>query len=246
MRRATALTILPIAIGSAPGLAAADVLNFDALSHGQMITPLLFADANVFIEAVNFQLPGAMPIAFDTLRIHTADPDLTGPPWGGGNLPADTVLGNVIIVPENLIDADNDGIVDDPDDEGARPAGDLTFRFGDSIQSFGFDVVDIEGVVQERTSIDFFSGGLLVGTLDFQELTDPQSGFYDPTIDFGNNSINRVSPVLASDFGAAGFDRVVIHLGGSGAFDNIVTTIPAPTSGALLVLSGLVASRRRR
>ncbi|MEM8757743.1 MAG: hypothetical protein AAGF47_08170 [Planctomycetota bacterium] len=233
-------------MSTAAHASAQTTLNFDALAHGQMIVPSLFASSNVTIEAENFRVANAMPIAFDTTLFATADPDLTGPPWGGGNLPQDMVLGNVIIVPENLVDANNDGIVDSPDDEGARPAGDLTFRFAEAIDSFGFDVVDIEGVVQELTTVDFYVGGALLGTLDFADLTTPGADFYDPTISFGNNSINRVAPVTAADFGGTRFDTVIIRLGGSGAFDNIVTTIPAPTSGALLVLSGLVASRRRR
>ncbi|MEM9167656.1 MAG: hypothetical protein AAGB48_11635 [Planctomycetota bacterium] len=220
-------------------------MTFEGLEHGQMITPSMFASSNMAIEAENFRMPNAVPIAFDTTLFATADPDLTGPPWGGGNLPADTVLGNVIIVPENLTDADDDGIVDSPDDEGARPAGDLTFRFAEPVLSFGFDVVDIEGVVQELTTVDFIRDGVVLGTLDFEDLTSPGSMFYDPTISFGNNSINRVQPIASSLFSADGFDTIVIHLGGSGAFDNIVTTVPAPASASLLAL-GLLATRRRR
>ncbi|MGP1273650.1 MAG: hypothetical protein ACTS22_09990 [Phycisphaerales bacterium] len=242
VRRITPAVLIALAASHAAG----DTLSFEGLAHGQIITPSMFAQSNVAIEAVNFQLPGAMPIAFDTLQISSADPDLNGPPWARGNLPTDTVLGNVLIIPENLTDADNDGIVDNPDDEGARPAGDLTFRFAQPVVSFGFDVLDIEGIVQERTTISFFTGDTLAGTLDFAELTTPGSLHYDPTIDFGNNSLNRIQPVLADTFSTSGFSKVVIHLGGSGAFDNIVTAVPAPTSGALLILTSLVASRRRR
>lgn len=240
-------TVFVAGFSLAAGSACADVIDFSALQHGQIIQASTFAASGMSMQATNFQLPGAMPMIFDTAFISTADPDLQGPPWAGGNLPTDTILGNVVIIPENLIDANNDGIVDNPDDEGARPAGELTFNFAEPIASFGFDVVDIEGVVQELTTVDFLMDGGLVGTMSFNDLENPQSIFHDPTIAFGNNTINRISPVLASDFGAAGFNSVVINLGGSGAFDNIVTTaVPAPTSGALLALSGLVAMRRRR
>jgi len=218
--------------------------TFSSLVHGEIIVDQ-FADVGMSIQALNFQLPGARPIAFDTQFINTADPDLQGPPWGGGNLPIDTVLGNVIIIPENMVDADNDGIVDDPDDEGARPAGDLEFAFDDLITSFGFDVLDIEGVTQESTVVEFFRFGGSVGSISFAEFTDPLSGFYDDTVEFGNNSLNRITPITSSAFGVDGFSSVVIHLGGSAAFDNIVT-IPAPGSIALLALGGIAVGRGKR
>ena len=55
---------------------------------------------------------------------------------------------------------------------------------------------------------------------------------------------------LASDFGVASFDRVVVHLGGSGAIDNVnVEVIPEPGTlpmlGAGLIGLTLVGGRRR-
>jgi hypothetical protein len=229
------------------GVAHADIIAFDGLAHGRIIDSATFADAGMLIEATSFRLPTVKPIVFDTQFISTADPDLNGPPWAGGNLPINTVLGGVLIIPESMTDANNDGIVDRPDDEGRRSAGTLAFSFAKPVTSFGLDVVDIEGVVQERTRIDLLSDGVLIGSLDFAELTDPGSRFYDPTIVFGNNTINRVAPVLAADFQAASFNRVIIHVGGSGAFDNLVTTqIPAPAPAALLALAAGAAARRRR
>ncbi len=221
--------------------------TFENLVHGEIVNGQ-FADVGMSIEAVNFQLPGAMPIAFDTQFINTADPDLQGPPWSHGNLAPNTILGNVIIVPENMVDANNDGIVDDPDDEGARPAGELMFSFDQVMTGFGFDVLDIEGVTQETTTIEFFLFGESVGSVAFTDFTDPQSVFYDETIVFGNNSANRVSPIMIGDVSeglADGYTSVTIHMGGSSAFDNIVT-IPAPASAVLLGLGGFAAARRRR
>ncbi len=240
-------TVSVVGLALVAGMASGDVTDFNSLQHGQIIQSSTFALSGMSMQATNFRLPGAMPMAFDTTFINTADPDLQGPPWAGGNLPVNTILGIVVIIPENLVDADGDGIVDSPDDEGRRPAGSLTFTFAQPIDRFGFDVVDIEGVVQERTSVDFLLGGSLVGSMHFEDLENPQSAFYDPTIVFGDNTINRIRPITADNFGALGFDRVVINLGGSGAFDNIVTgVIPAPASGALLAMGGLVAARRRR
>ncbi|MGP1273628.1 MAG: hypothetical protein ACTS22_09880, partial [Phycisphaerales bacterium] len=245
----------PAALASLAGAAQADILDFSSLQHGEIITPTTYADIGVVIEAVNFRLPGAAPMAFDTQFIPTADPDLTGPPWDGGNLPRMTQLGNVVIIPENLVDADGDGIVDDPDDEGRRPAGQLIFSFETPITSFGFDMVDLEGLIAEDSILEFFSDGFEIGQVDFLEFIDPLSPVYDPTLDFGNNTLNRFTPIDVSLFaGGQGegeaprsFDRVIINLGGSGAFDNIVyTPVPTPGSLTLLGIAGLAANRRRR
>ena len=218
--------------------------TFESLVHGEIITSQ-FSDVGMSIEALNFHLPEAMPIAFNTAYINTADPDLQGPPWAGGNLAPGTILGNVIIVPENMTDANNDGIVDNPDDEGARPAGELSFAFDEMITGFGFDVLDIEGVTQEATMLEFFRYGDSMATISFDEFVDPLSPYYDSSIEFGNNSANRISMITAESMGFDGFTSVLIHLGGSSAFDNIVT-IPAPGSAAVLALSGLTLVSRRR
>ena len=204
------------------------------------------------ISAVNFQLPGAMPIAFDSQQLGTSDPDLQGPSWSVGNLAPDTILGKVVIVPENMVDANNDGIVDDPDDEGSRPAGELVLTFNDVMTGFGFDVLDVEGVVQEMSTLEFFLFGNSVASVGFNEFTDPSSPLYDPSIVFGDNSANRVSPIMLdngngplSGSGSAGFNKVVIHLGGSSAYDNFVV-IPTPSGAAILILGGLGFGTRRR
>lgn len=249
-------TTVAMAAGTAAARAGAQTIAFDGLQHGQIINNDTFADQGLTIEAVNFRLPGASPIIFDTQFINTADPDLEGPPWAGGNLPIDTVLGNVVIVPENLVDENNDGIVDDPDDEGARPAGQLVLSFDQPITAFSFDLVDIEGVVTETSTIDFISDEDVIGTVALTELVDPESQFFDPLLSFGNNTLNRVGTFNPEDFfnGPAGeqsppvgFDQVVLNLGGSGAIDNLsFGVIPAPGSAAVLGLAGLAAARRRR
>ena len=50
-------------------------------------------------------------LCFDSLLSNTADPDLEGPPWATGNLAPDTVLGNVLIIAENDVDSDVDGLI---------------------------------------------------------------------------------------------------------------------------------------
>ena len=68
----------------------------------------------------------------------------------------------------------------------------------------------------------------------------------DPTVKFGDNSANRISPI--SGFGVA--NRVVFNMGGSGAIDNLAAEV-VPEPASLLVWGGLAAvgrgfARRRR
>lgn len=221
--------------------AQAQTINFNTLLHGEIVTsqfsPLLT------VSAINPNRAFDIAAAFDTSLMGTSDPDLEGPPWSGGNLAISNTkvhLGMALIIAENDTDADFDGILDDPDDEGSRPAGQLIFDFDQAYAVFGFDVIDIEGVVEESSSLEFYLGGALVETIDFTEFTNNASSHFDASIVFGNNHANRVSPIDV----AGGFDRVVINVGGSAAFDNI--TIPAAPTGALVALGAPLAARRRR
>lgn len=218
--------------------------TFEALAHGEIITNQ-FAEVGMTIEALNFISPDAKPVAFDSNATGTSDPDLQGPPWSKGNLAPGTNLGMVIIIPENMVDANNDGIIDDPDDEGARPAGELRFTFQDVMTGFGFDVVDMEGPVREASSIEFLLFGDSVASVDFNDFVTPGSDFYDPTVRFGDRSANRITPITAQQLGIEGFTSVVLHIGGSSAYDNIVV-VPAPAASALLAGAGLLTLRRRR
>ena len=246
---AAAIAVIAPLAGAGP----TTTFDFETLVHGEIVTnqfaPLLT------ISAINPNRPHDIAAAFDTSLIGTADPDLEGPPWAGGNLAisdTETQLGRALIIAENNVGA-GDGILDNPDDEGSRPAGQLIFDFAGKVTLFGFDVVDIEGNVMEFSRLEFFNDGVSVATVGFDEFTNNASMFYDASVVFGDNTANRISPITAgalaqAGFGDAvnGFDRVIIHAGGSSAYDNIV--IPAP-SGLLALAGGwlmLAPTRRRR
>lgn len=218
------------------------VFDFESLAHGEIITNQF--EPALSIGVVNPNRSFDIASGFDTTLMGTLDPDLEGPPWSGGNLAAgNTVLGKVLVISQTQTDSNNDGILDNPNDEGNRPAGTLTLGFAQAVSLFGFDVVDIEGIVQEFSMLEFFLGNMKVGEVGFNEFTNPMSAYFDASIVFGDNSANRVSPITAAQLGST-FDRVVIHVGGSSGWDNFV--IPSPGAAGLLALSGLVAARRRR
>jgi hypothetical protein len=222
--------------------ASAAIVTFEGQVHGRILSNQFASQGLTSVAANNLHTSFDLAAIFDTTRTGTADPDLEDP-WDGGNIAANTLLGNVVIIAENNIGA-GDGVLDNPDDEGRRPAGSLAFQFAVALPFFGFDVVDIEGVIQEASNVQFFSGGSLVGTVNFASFVTNNNPYYDPTVVFGDNHANRIQPITAASLGVAGFDRVVINLGGSGAIDNLV--IPSPSTAILAVGAGLFASRRRR
>ncbi|MBK1878572.1 VPDSG-CTERM sorting domain-containing protein [Pelagicoccus mobilis] len=227
-------------------------LTFDegALAHGKIVTNDFESSHGVVISGLNNDNGLELAVLFNSELTDTRDPDLqrTGygtdkDAWDGGNLDKDTVLNRLLIVQENNTGT-RDGVADLPDDEGTRFSnkytGVLTFDFVQSIFSFGLDLIDVEGVrTPEDGALKFFSG-LNSVTVGFDSLG---------VTDWGDNKINRVSPILASDHNLTSFDKVEVHLGGSGAVDNITWTVPdsGSTLGlAGLALLGLAAMRRRR
>lgn len=216
-------------------------IGFDSLSNGEIVTNQI---SGVTISAMNPNRPFDLAITFDTLLNGTADGDLEGPSWAAGNLAAAGVeLGNILILAENDIDMDGDGLIDSPDDEGSRPAGTIFIDLDEPAQTFGFDLIDIEADMDEGAGhVEFYMNGGLISSIDFSEFANAASVYYDPTVEYGNNSANRISPINPG----ALFDEVRFVMGGSGGIDNLTFEIPAPGALALLGVAALVGRRRRR
>jgi hypothetical protein len=210
-------------------------LDFESLSHGEVVKAGL---GDVQIDALNPNRGFDLAVGFDTSLSGTADLDLEmGGGWSSGNIAGER-LGTILILQENDLGCDV-GICSNPDDEGRRPAGDLSFAFGTSVLDFGLDLVDIDNALVEDGSLEFFDGAASV-TISFAEFIDPKSAFYDDTIEFGNNSANRISPLSAKALGLEEIDGVTVHLGGSGGVDNLTGTIVPEPSTAILSLLGLM------
>lgn len=177
-----------------------------------------YADWGLIISAQNLSRANVdHAIAFDTNHITGGETDLVTPGYGPNN---NTSLGMVIIVPPNLTDSTGDGYVDDPEDEGRRPAGVIDFFFDMPLFAGNITILDIQSL--EDTTIEFFysngEGPGPVHTIVVPFLAD-----------------NGVQTLEWDDFL---FDHVRINVGGSGAFDALTVffdqPLPEPTTAALL------------
>jgi hypothetical protein len=192
----------------------------------------------------------AVATLYNTNRTGEPDPD-EQVPFDLGNLAPSGPGGNVLIIPENATDSNKDGRIDQPNDEGSRPAGQFTFDFTAPVSSFGFDLTDVEGPAEYNANAGYFASFYLNGNLEarvgFGAFVDPASPFYDPSVRYGDNSANRIRPISARDVGLPYFDRVVLNFGGSGGTDNIFfTPVPEPAALGLISLPVLALLRRRR
>jgi|GEM_PF-1598607 len=221
----------------AAGVAHADVITFEGLSHGEVVTNQ-YSQMGISISAINFNKPFDAAVAFDTNRIGTADPDLEFSARAMGNL--DDRSGNVLIIQENdagLIG----GMATNPDDEAMRAAGQIVIEFAFDLRSFGFDVLDLDDTTLEATSVQFFAGNSLVAEYEFADFADDPIRYAG--VAFGDRSANRIDP-LGSE---TAFNKVVFNVGGSMAFDSFnYTVVPAPSALMALAGLGLVSGRRRR
>jgi len=209
------------------------VLDFDDLSSGEIVSSQFLESYGVMISANNPTGPD-IAIIFDSLNPTGWDDDLAGH-WAGGNLASENaVLDKILIIAENDIDKDLDGLIDDPDDEGSRPAGSLFFDFEYPLCSVGFDIIDVEGPSEFGNDsgfvATFFMDGSELARVGFDQFINENSLFFDSTIDYGNNKANRISPITVDALSVftstsiTAFDKVEFNLGGSSAIDNIAVS----------------------
>ena len=248
------------------------VQDFNTLAHGAIVSSsnpaqtLLGSFGNVTVRGENLNDDRDLIVGFDTaLGSGTRDDDLLAP-FDLGNIGGPDVdiegagdeQGTALIIQERGegSDGDNDGLLDSSsgsdapaDDEGRRPAGSISFDFDEAVESFGIDLLDVEG--GENFSFEFFSDGELVSTVGFDEFLEGGE-FFDPSapVVFGNNSANRIVPITTAELAAfagvdsiSGFDSVTVNLGGSGALDNLLTTrsfVPEPGAACLWMMAGAI------
>jgi len=213
-----------------------ETITFDepGISQAQIIDNEFSASKGVTFSAVNAGVGTDLVVAYASdLAVTGFDTDLVGPPWSGGNLAPNTVLGNIIVIEENDFNLDGDNFVTTPaapDDEGSRPAGSIFLEFGNCIEEFGMDMIDVEdpeNAVINSAYIAFFNNNDELARVEFEEFVDNTSMFFDPTVAFVNHYANRINPITLDELEAFtgdiifGFNKIELNLGGSGGFDNL-------------------------
>jgi hypothetical protein len=151
-------------------------------------------------------------------------------------------FGRAIIIAENEIDENADGLVDSPDDEAG--GGILSLVFSVQATAFQFDLLDID-LGERNGTLHFWQGNAQVASFTFLDLAAR-----DASVVFGDNSANRIQAFIAGqEIQAAWFDRVDVAFPNSGAIDNLVVEVPEPATIALLavvVLALVLRNRARR
>lgn len=227
--------------------AAAATITFDEVgtfAHGSVINTQLAPFGISSIVTTNVGGGPDLGVLFDAgFSGSTSDRDLLTP-FDGGNISGSS-NGLMLIIQENSHGCD-DGVCNNPDDEGSRSAGRFEINFSTSVLSFGFDLVDVESSNVEFGSVVFYDGSDSVNI----DWTDFEAGgaFAVPGLIFADNFANRIPEITAAELGLGAFDRIEIIMGGSGAVDTFTfQPIPEPTTAILfgLGLAGLAIGGRR-
>ncbi len=144
------------------GLAPGTVVN--SVSSGAGISGDPFTGSvSVFGDSANSTLTTNAAIIFDAAcggaaaTCSGADADLFKP-----------ALGKTLIMAEKLVDANADGIIDNPDDADLRNAPfalDFSSFGSGSVTVESIDVMDIEASVEEPAFIQLYNGALLLDTV---------------------------------------------------------------------------------
>ena len=199
-------------------VATGELVDFEGIAPGTILSsvfgnagsgPILVSGSNPDLGAANAAL------IFDSTNPTGGDTDLGaphnnfgGPGFGiGGKLGSpfenNRALGNIIIVAEDLVDANSDGLVDDPDDADVEGAA-LSFDFNalGSVTIHNITIFDVEEN-EDPAAVEFFDqGGASLGVVALPVVGD-----------------NGVSIFPVGD--VSGVVSMIVSLNGSGAIDEI-------------------------
>ncbi|TDJ78474.1 MAG: hypothetical protein E2O39_01445 [Planctomycetota bacterium] len=202
--------------GAQPGVAA-HVVDFEGIPTGTILSTVFASDGAgpIEVRGTNPAL-GAVnaAVVFDSSNPTGGDFDLGSPneDFGGPGIGDGGAAGSpfenalplekTLIVAENLIDSDGDGLVDDPDDSADSGTTRFDFAAIAPVTMLAMTIIDVEDG-RDQPTVEFRdSSGLLIATVLLPFVGD-----------------NGVSVV---DFGAiAGVFTVEVILNGSGSIDDL-------------------------
>ena len=208
--------------------ASAAIIDFEGFSAGTIIDNEYSSTLGVTIEGYNLdRSAGNLGVVFDTNNFTGEDSDLASP-FSSNNGLGPLNPGNVLIIHETPSEC-NSVACTDPDDEGSRPSGYFNISFSELVTLNSVDFFDVENPEAQAPAnrIELF------GANNTQVFPNT---FFSPNTG-GDNKWDRL------DFGVAGISRVKIHLGGSGAIDNINFTAVSEPGMWLFLVFGLAMLR---
>ena len=200
-----------LVVAAVPTAAAADdaQIDFEGLPAGTVVNSVssgagisgdaIAGSVSVFGDSANPALSTNAAIIFDA-----ACGGLAATCSGGDADLFKPALGKVLIMAENLVDANADGIIDNPDDADLRNAPfsfDFTAFGPGAVTVESIDVMDVEASVEQPAFVQLYNGAALIDTVEVPVT--------------GNNGVVTV-PI-----GVSNVTRMVVTLQGSGAIDNI-------------------------
>ncbi len=225
MRRARVLVGVLAFLAWSSGWAAPEVIDFQGLAPGTVVSTV-FGSAGggpVAVKGTNPLFPGNpnAAVIFDSAHRTGGDSDLGspnhdfgGPGIGNGGkagMPFEnkTALFEIIIVAEDLVDSNGDGLIDDPDDVSAIGAKiQLDFSAVGPVTIHGLTIIDVDASEPAANVVfDLAGGGQTSVPL-------PKTGDNGVAIIVFNPPVSSVQ-------------KMTVVLNGSGATDNIIFELPA-------------------
>lgn len=240
------LALLPLSLHAQTSIAETRYeISFDesskGLQHGSLFSGDEYADLGGGVKfTVDSKGAHDQLMIFDTDETGTADSDLENP-FAGGNLQGRRNLGNALIIAENILDSNKDGIGDSPDDE--ANGGTIGVIFGNTrIQSVGFSLYDTPENKDSDVSIVFKDGKGNSVTWVAGDLIA-----HGTNVSFANHHGNEFKNISAKQLGLSNIQAIDFNIE-SGAVDSLhfCATVPEPSALALLGLGAVSTLFRRK
>tara|TARA_R110002110_G_scaffold404606_1_gene623168 strand:- start:205713 stop:208631 length:2919 start_codon:yes stop_codon:yes gene_type:complete len=173
-------------------------VDFNLMPEGSIIDSNNWLVDNTSITVLNSGLGPDKATVINSNNVNNGEQNLQAP-WSKGNI-QNEVTGHILIIADNDIDSNHDGLIDHPLPEGANPSGILTFKFDTPAYEFGWDIFNLEyGPEVQASEIIFYDKHGRNTTVPFESFLEPDSPFYDSTISLGSHSANRISPIKVED-----------------------------------------------